>query len=50
MKQVALKCSVEDGKGKSHYSCPELLGVSKKKSAGHLFLQKPEFMHTEKKS
>lgn len=32
---VSLKCSVADGKGKSHYSCPELLGASKKKSAGY---------------
>lgn len=30
---VSLKCSVEDGKGKSHYSCPELLGASKKKKS-----------------
>lgn len=29
---VSLKWSVEDGKGKSHYSCPELLGASKKKN------------------
>lgn len=27
---VSLKCSLEDGKGKSNYSCPELLGASKK--------------------